>query len=269
LSPRMHQAAFEHLGLPHFYAALELAPKYFKKLMIHRAQILLDGFNVTIPYKQVIIPYLDSVSPEARLIGAVNTVRVRRGRFLGENTDAYGFLRLLREEFRWKSNRKKVLILGAGGAARACMTALLRDGVRQICILNRTPSKARGLALDFKNRFPKVPIDFAPLTGRKVREELLQADLVVHTTSVGLKVSDTSIVAKKDFPKVQGKRFAVDLIYNPPQTEFLRLAKAAGWKTANGLGMLLYQGAKAFELWTGRKAPVDVMRKALLFHNSK
>ncbi|MBI4398576.1 MAG: shikimate dehydrogenase, partial [Candidatus Omnitrophica bacterium] len=243
LSPRMQQAAFEHLGLPHFYAALELTLKSFKQMMHRKKKLLLDGFNLTIPYKQAIIPYLDLVSPEARLIKAVNTVIVKRGRLLGENTDAYGFLKSIKEKFGWNSKGKSILIIGAGGAARACIYDLGKEGASIIFIMNRTLSKAKRLYDEFGKKFSKTQFSFHDLKPKEMLENHPEIILVVNTTSLGFRSDDPKLIHK--FPRANGKRFAVDLIYNPPQTEFLRLAKAAGWKTANGLGMLLYQGAKA------------------------
>ena len=263
LSPAMHQAGFEKLGLRNFYLPLELDPNHFRKLMLRKKDLLLEGFNLTIPHKQRVMPYLDSVSREARMIGAVNTVVRKANRWYGENTDAYGFLKSLIEEAHWKSRGKSILILGAGGAARACVYALCRDGAKKVFILNRTVSKAKQLAGFFKRQFRGVQFEVYPLVPGRIRQLLASVDLVVHTTSLGLKSSDSPLVRKNYFPKAKGNRVAVDLIYNPPVTPFLRSARQAGWKTLNGLGMLLHQGARSFELWTGKKAPVEVMRKAL------
>lgn len=263
LSPAMHQAAFRHWGLPYFYLALEMDSKRFRSLMRLRNRLVLDGFNLTIPHKQTVLPYLDSVSAEARVIGAVNTVIRKGSRWLGENTDAYGFLKSLEEALHWKPKGKSVLILGAGGASRACVYALARGGARNIVILNRTLSKANQLANEFRRRFPKTEFEALPLTRDKISKLLRRADLVVNTTSLGLKRDDCRLVRKKDFPGAKKNQVAVDLIYNPPVTPFLKEAKRAGWKAVNGLGMLLHQGARSFELWTGKRAPIQVMRKAL------
>ena len=260
LSPVMHQAAFNKLKLSSFYLALELAPNDFNRLMSLKKNILLDGFNLTIPHKQIVMPHLDSVSREAKLIGAVNTVIRKGNRFAGENTDAYGFSKSLSEGLNWKSKGKTVLVLGAGGASRACIYAFCRDGVKNIVILNRTISKAKTLAKFFKRQFPKVRFAVDVFTSKNISELLPDVDMVVNATSIGLKRGDSALAA---FPKSVGKQFAVDLIYNPAETPFLRAARRAKWQTLNGLGMLLHQGAKAFELWTGKKAPVEVMRKAL------
>jgi len=261
-SPAMHQAAFDKLGIPCFYLALELDPKNFRQVMTQKKKLLLEGFNLTVPHKQIVKPYLDSLTFEARAIGAVNTV-IRKGKlWIGENTDAYGFLKSL-EEVHWKSKGKTVLIFGAGGASRAVIYALCRSGARRIVLLNRTVSKARALAKYFTKFFPKTRFEVRPFEKQVIGKTLREVDIVVNTTSVGLKRADSPLVLNGDFPRAKGNRLAVDLIYNPSETPFLRSAKRAGWKTVNGLGMLLHQGARSFELWTGKKAPVDIMRKAL------
>lgn len=263
LSPVMQQAAFDKLGLSSFYLALELAPNYFRRLMSMKENLLLDGFNLTIPHKQIVTPYLDSVSREAELIGAVNTVIRKGDRFVGENTDAYGFLKSLAEGARWKSKGKTALILGAGGASRAVVYALCQDGIRKIFILNRTVSKAKELVKSFKRKFPRVQFDARVLNTKTILGILSSTNIFVNTTSVGLKKTDAPLIPSAKFPKAKRNQLAVDLIYNPAQTPFLAAARRSGWKTLNGLGMLLHQGARSFELWTGKKAPVEVMRKAL------
>lgn len=260
LSPVMHQAAFNKLKLSSFYLALELAPNDFKRLMALKKNLLLDGFNLTIPHKQIVIPHLDSVSREAKLIGAVNTVVRKGNRFSGENTDAYGFSKSLSEGLNWNSKGKTVLILGAGGASRACIYAFCRGGVKNIVILNRTIAKARALAKFFKRQFPKVRFAVDSFTSKNISWLLPEVDMVVNATSIGLKRGDSALAV---IPKASGKQFAVDLIYNPAETPFLRAAKRAGWQTLNGLGMLLHQGARAFELWTGKKAPIGTMKQVL------
>ncbi len=267
LSPVMHEAGFERLKLfSHRYLALELNPNSFKKFINSKKSLLLDGFNLTIPHKQTVIAYLDKITPEAKMIGAVNVVFRRGKRWVGDNTDAYGFIKSLRMEVNWRSKGKTALIFGAGGAARACVQALCKDRIRQIIILNRTFSKAHELTIFFRKNFPKIKFQALPLKAGKTRQLLKDADLVVNTTSLGLKKSDAAVLEIKDFlqPRaIKGKGIAVDLIYNPSVTPFLRNARRAGWKAVNGAGMLLYQGAKSFELWTGKKAPVKEMKKAL------
>ncbi len=264
LSPPMHQAGFDSLKLSRFYVPIELKETYFKKVMSKKKQLLLYGFNLTVPYKQTVMPYLDRISPEAKAIGAVNTVVKKNSQLWGYNTDAYGFMQSLSEGLKWKSKGKSVLVLGAGGASRACVYGLCEAGVKQITILNRTVSKARTLCRDFGMRFKKVEFVSGALKNNTSLKELISNnDLIVNTTSLGLKASDKTIVQNKFFPKAKKSQCVVDLIYSPSETPFLKIAKTKGWKTLNGLGMLLHQGSKSFEIWTGKKAPVRVMEKAL------
>lgn len=260
LSPRMQEAAFRAAGLKAFYLPFELAHEEFRRVLRGRRTLVLDGFNVTVPYKEETLRLIDRVSPEARAIGAVNTVVKRGSRWVGFNTDGVGFIASLAEA-GFRPRGRNVLILGAGGSARAVAYALAKNGARSIAIANRTLFRAQRLIAQYRRIFPQmIPSPFPlPLRGRglKVRGEI---DLVVNATAVGLKKNDPSLVNPADFPK---RTLFVDLIYNPAETRFLRLARKSGHRTLNGLGMLLYQGAEAFRLWTGKRAPLSVMRKAL------
>ncbi|MBI4178078.1 shikimate dehydrogenase [bacterium] len=254
LSPAMQNAAFKAAGIDAHYVALSVAPNRIRAALRGLKSSGFAGFNVTVPYKETVLPFLDRISPEARSVGAVNTILARRGRWIGHNTDVHGFRMLIRRlKVRLKSAR--VLVYGAGGAARAVVSALIRDA-ECVMIQNRTARKARTLR------------DFFPAPHRRkiilVRQpEAVSGpalDLIVNATSVGLRPADRSIVPAAVLRK---SRAAVDLIYNPPLTHFLRLAAAQGCRSANGFDMLLYQGALAFELWTGRSAPLSAMRRAL------
>ena len=220
------------------------------------------GANVTVPHKQAVVPLLDALSDAAAAIGAVNTVvknSVRDGgRLVGHNTDAAGFLRAL-QEADFEPLNKRVVVLGAGGAARAVVYALLTAGVAELSVYNRTPERAQAL------------VDaFSPLGGVEVLEphsldaRVRGADALINTTSVGMARGghdpDTS-------PLPGGlpyRGFVCDIVYRPQRTRLLRDAEAAGLRTQNGLPMLIYQGAEAFRLWTGQDAPVEVMRRAAL-----
>lgn len=267
LSPVMQEAAFQALGFRAFYLPFEVRREEFRRLMRRRSRLLLDGFNVTVPYKEEVLRYLDGLNPAARAIGAVNTV-VRKGkRWIGFNTDGIGFIRSLEKEARFQPRGKSVLILGAGGSARGVAYALAERGAGQIIIANRTVSRLRKLVGQYRRIFPRVEFAPSPLPlrqrrirlrrkrrrGSKVRREI---DLVVNATSVGLKSDGPSLVSPKDFPR---KTLFVDLIYSPAETRLLRLARESGHRTLNGLGMLVYQGTEAFRLWTGRRVPVEVM----------
>lgn len=254
---------------------------------LHRLE--LDGFNITVPYKEAVLPYLDGIHPVARAIGAVNTV-VRKGRrWVGFNTDQVGFITSLQKEGRFNPRGKKVLILGAGGSARAVAYGLAQRGPRAITIANRTVNRAQKMVSDYRRLFPRVEwkaipsfqssqdlspgyssvgeggkkrtssLSLSPFRGRG-KGEGVQIDLVVNATSVGLRPTDQPLVRPQDFPR---RTLFCDLIYNPAQTRLLRLAQRSGHRTLNGMGMLVYQGAEAFRLWTGRKAPIGVMRRVM------
>ncbi len=262
LSPGMQEAAFSASGIKAFYLVLEQRPEDFRKTASGLKKSLLEGFNVTVPYKQVILPYLDQLTPEARAVGAVNTVFKKAGQWTGTNTDVYGFLTSLRKDGGVNPRNKKALVLGAGGAARAVVTALAGSGAQAVWVANRSEKRARLLAKEFKKIFPKIPVTAIGL--KEVPDALVQADLVVNATSAGLKpgeriLNDSVIPAAKN-----RKKLFYDLIYHRGETEFLNSARKKGHNTLDGLGMLLHQGAKAFEHWTGKKAPVPVMKKALL-----
>lgn len=265
LSPAMHEAAFRKLGIDARYIVLESTPADFKKLMRRASELSLSGFNVTVPYKEMVMEDLDGIRPEARAIGAVNTVFKQGKRWVGTNTDMEGFLRAIMEEGGFRPSGKKAVILGAGGAARAVVYGLSRGGIREVLIADCFPQKARKIAGDMKKLFRRVTYR-AVLAGiPEVKEALQKADIIINATPIGLGPQDPELVPEEWIPRAGAKKiFFMDLIYNPAVTPFLKIARKKGHRTLNGLGMLLYQGARALELWTGRKAPVSVMRRALL-----
>ncbi len=262
----MQEAAFLKAGIQAFYLPFEMESKLFCKTMEKKSSLILDGFNVTVPHKETVMPFLNNVSREARMIGAVNTVFRRGRKWLGTNTDAYGFLSSLKKEAHFSPKGKRVLILGAGGSARAVLCALCSQGVRSITVVNRDLFRAQKLVKHFRSFFPKIELNACVLKSFDFKSALESVDLLVQTTSVGLKPEDRSLISEDEMPRAQKKHrlLVVDLIYKPAQTDLLRMAKSKGHQTMNGLGMLLFQGAKAFECWTNQKAPVSEMRKALL-----
>ena len=265
LSPVMHEAAFQKLGIEAHYIVLDLDPPAFKKLMRRIPKISLSGFNVTVPYKETVMPYLDRVQPEARAIGAVNTVYRRGKKWIGTNTDMEGFLLALMKDGGFCPSRKKAVILGAGGAARAVVYGLAREGAQEIVIADCFPEKAQKIAQDMCQLFPRAVFQAAAAGPPEVKEALQKADVIINATPLGLKPGDPLVVPDPWIPEAgHTKKFLMDLVYNPALTPFLKAGKRKGHKTLNGLGMLLYQGARALEHWTGRKAPVSVMRQALL-----
>lgn len=261
LSPAMQEKAFEKSGIDASYLALELDPSAFKKLARDFPKTLLAGFNVTVPYKQTVMPYLDTLSKDAAIIGAVNTVKRSGKKFKGYNTDWMGFVDALKEA-RFNPAGKKAVVLGAGGAARACVYGLMKKGIRAIALFNRHPARAMTIKRDFNKTFPGTEVKVFALNGADLKQELGDADLLLNSTSVGLKSDDSALLRENTLP---GRKLLVyDLIYNPPETPFLKMARRGKKSTLNGVSMLLFQGARAFEIWTGRKAPVGLMRKVLL-----
>ena len=259
LSPAMHNQALRALGIPGIYFAFERNKSQFLCLLRSRRKLILDGFNLTVPLKECIAPYLDVLDRSAKEAGAVNAVERIRNRWIGYNTDVFGFRKMLLEA-HFHARRKKAVILGAGGAARAVLVSLAKERIGETVLWNRTISRADRLIREFRRKFPRVQWKRIAKPA-ELKSELADADLLVNTTSVGLKASDPPLVPAGAFPK---KRILVlDLVYGRRKTKLLQLAKRLGHSSASGESMLLYQAAKAFEIWTKRKAPLSVMRHAL------
>lgn len=256
-SPQFQTAAFHTLGINAVYLPFEVKPENLKNAISGLKALSIKGINVTVPHKEEVLKYLDELSEEVNFIGAVNTVKNIDGYLVGYNTDAYGFIEGLKEilpEFK----DKKFLILGAGGAARAVIYGLVRSGIKSILIANRTLRRVEEIIKDFKklNRF--IDEILRPIPLNQVEENLKNVDVIVNTTSVGLKEDDPEIF---DYSKIEKRHVVVDIIYK--KTKLLKAAEEKGCVYQDGLPMLLYQGAKAFEIWTEKKAPVNVMREIL------
>jgi len=260
LSPRMHQAAFNQLHLDYCYLPFDISPEKLKNGVEALKQLGFRGFNVTIPFKEKIIPLLDQISKEAAIIGAVNTVLIENGKLKGFNTDGAGFVESLKKKWTFSLKNKSALILGAGGAAKAVAAQLCLNQVGSIGIVNRTRKKADQLKARLKKHFPKVEVKVFARFGDDLDCFLKKAHLLVNSTSVGLHSGDDSPLPSQFFHK---QLKVCDLIYNPSMTSFLKTAQKKGCSFINGRGMLLYQGALAFKIWTGKTAPVEVMSNAL------
>ena len=254
LSPVMHNSAFAALNLSWCYVPLPVRPERLGEAVAGLRALSLVGANVTVPHKEAVMPHLDHVAPEAQAIGAVNTIVVREGKLIGYNTDWQGFLTALSES-GFDPQGKQAVVVGAGGAARAVVYALAQAGA-QVTVLNRTLARAQALVQDFSPLFPSLP-----LTPQILEERTAKAYLLVNTTPVGMwpEVDKSIWPENLAFP---GHLTVFDLVYNPRQTKLLRQARAVGAKAVGGLGMLVHQGAVAFELWTGEKAPVETMYEA-------
>lgn len=262
LSPHMHNAAFQALGMPWRYQPFPVKPEDFSAALQELAAMGLLGLNLTIPYKQTILPHLDSITPEAERIGAVNTVVFNRhaGETIslhGANTDADGFIQALRQSGYSLDGKHKAMVIGSGGAARAVLDALLNEGIRDIAILNRSVERAERLCADF--RHPGLNITVYPLEEGALLHNAELASLLVNTTPVGTWPAVEESVWPDHIP-VPGHLVVFDLVYNPLRTRLLRQAENGGAITVSGLEMLVQQGGLSFQLWTGIPAPLDIMR---------
>jgi shikimate dehydrogenase len=193
-------------------------------------------------------------------MGAVNTIENRNGQLIGHNTDGMGFMRAFQDGFSHVVKGSRVLLLGAGGAARAVATQMATDGISEIVIANRTYGRARRLVKTLMENFPNISALAIRMPGESLKKISLRADILIDATSSGLIFDNTLNISSVTF---RPSMLVCDLTYNPPTTPFLKIAKEAGCKTMNGVGMLLHQGALAFQIWTGQEAPLSVMRKAL------
>lgn len=252
LSPTMHTQAFQEIGINAVYLPFELTDKQLPKVIQAFELLGVKGFNVTVPFKSKIIPFLDQLSPEAQTLQSVNTVKNINGKWHGFSTDGTGLIRSLHENHIHLKG-KEVLLLGAGGSAAAIAYALMETGVSSLHILNRTQSKADKIIRMLQPCFPdgkfssdRIPIDF-------------KFEILINSTSVGMKKDmspvDSDIVSKCNY--------VADIIYSPLKTRLMKIADSLNIKNSNGLGMLLYQGVAAFEIWSGKKAPVNKMKETL------
>jgi shikimate dehydrogenase len=288
-SPAMHNAAFAALGLNWRYLAFEVRPDDLRAAIAGAKAMQFSGLNLTVPHKLLAMQIVDELDESAKTWGAVNTVRFegRDGngawvplhqfgvppsggqtqlakppeggtpneiRAVGFNTDSDGVARSLREDLALELAGAKVLLVGTGGAGQVAALRLALENVSELFLVDFVSAKAEAVAQEIRKRHPrvKVAVGFPPGP----------VDLLLNATPLGLKPGDPLPVDEKQFPLCQA-RAVFDMIYNPAETPLLKAAKAAGCRTANGLGMLLHQGAKAFEIWTGQPAPLAVMRRAL------
>ena len=256
-SPGMHNAAFKKLGMDACYVPFAVRPEKLGDALRAVIPLGLCGVNITVPHKEQVSGYLDDLSEEARLINAVNTIEVRNGKLIGYNTDGKGFLRSLDEDARFKPKGKTFLFIGSGGAARAVGFSLAVSGAKKIMFHDIDAGKSKALASDIRQ---KIGADVECVSTDVLATSAAQADCLINATPLGLKRTDPLPMRKEYILK---KHLVCDLVYNPPETALLRAAKARGSKRLSGLGMLLYQGVIAFEIWTGGKAPIQVMKRAL------
>jgi shikimate dehydrogenase len=273
-SPAMHNAAFAKLGLNWRYLAFEVHPDNLRAAIAGAKAMQFSGLNLTVPHKLLAMQIVDELDESSKTWGAVNTVRFEAKNAAGQwrplhefsesisgeirtqgfNTDSDGIARSLREDLGLKLAGLKVLLVGTGGAGQVAALRLAMEGVAELFVTDYVIAKAEAVAEEIRKRYPRVNV-----TVGFPKDEM---DLLLNATPIGLKAGDPSPVDEKQFP-LRHARAVYDMIYKPAETKLLTTAKAAGCKTSNGLGMLLHQGAAAFEIWTGQTAPIDVMRRAL------
>lgn len=256
----MHNAAFDALALPYRYVPFEVPPASLERAVKAIVPLGIRGVNVTIPHKEAVIPFLDRLDEEAERIGAVNTIEVSAGRLIGHNTDGRGFLESLRER-NVDPKGMRVILLGAGGAAKAVAAALTTASISELMIFARTPARGEALAERLRALAPSLKIVFQ---GRDFSADA-PADrgrptLLINSTPLGLKASDPLPLP---LSLLHPGWAVADLIYRPYETPLLQAAKAIGAKVVPGLGMLLHQGALAFEIWTKQSPPLSVMKQAV------
>ncbi len=259
ISPVFQQAAFDKLGINVRYELWETPPEKLKEVV---KSILADdkiGSNVTVPYKEEVIPFLDELDEVASDIGAVNTIVKKNGRLVGYNTDAVGFLRAIKSEGKFDPKGKKVTMIGAGGVARAIGFILVKSGIASLKIFDIDRPRAEKLASELG--FSGVSI-LKSNEGSEYEEAVYGADLLINCTPLGMKHSAGENKSPVPEALISRDSLVYDVVYNPLKTPLLQIAEKVGARTLGGLYMLVYQGVAAFELWTEQKAPLDIMMKA-------
>ena len=262
ISPRFQQAGLDHLAVDCRYLPYDVHPDLVADFVASLRSDSVRGINVTVPHKESVMPFLDEIDEWAAEAGAVNTIVNRDGRLTGYNTDGYGFLRALRESAGLDPAGKRALILGAGGSARGVVQALLRAGVAELVIANRTVQRAEALAELAANR--DVPARAIELNALQSDGISGQVDLIVNCTSLGMHHGPDEDASPLPASQIPPSALVYDLVYNPMLTPLLREARSAGAPTLGGISMLVYQGAASFELWLGSPAPVAVMMDAAM-----
>lgn len=266
-SPAMHNAAFNEIGLNWVYVPFNVLPENLPRAVSGIVSLNLAGVNLTVPHKQAVMSLLDEIDPVAKITGAVNTIVNDGGKLIGYNTDGSGFVRSLAQEAGFTPGGKTALVLGAGGAARAVAIKLALSGVEKLYLTNRSQAKAVTLASHI-NKSTGVETVVLPW-GKELPSAIVAAsDLVVQTTPIGMS-PETDQCPEFPFEALHSGQVVCDLIYNPGQTTFLSLAAQRGVTVLNGIGMLLYQGVLAFELWTNQEAPVQIMKNSLKWQVSR
>lgn len=259
LSPVMQNTALRAGGIDGIYLPFPVAPDDLTAAVTGLRALKVQGWNVTIPHKTAIMPLLDELAPTAQEAGAVNTVVNCNGRLVGHNTDGDGLISSLKRDLGVELSGANVLLVGAGGAARGALAALCRSGVRSVQVVNRTAAAAQALMQRFQAQFPAVIIRSCVFNDL-LPDFLAQSDLVINATSLGMA---GEIIPGLDLAQLPGHATVYDMVYAPPLTPLVQLARSSGLQAANGLGMLAAQGERAFLLWHGHEPVPGCMETAL------
>jgi len=256
ISPTFQQAAFDHLGIDIVYESWTVSPQDLPhKIKELRSHCFL-GANVTIPHKVSVLELLDEVERVAETVGSVNTILNRGGYLLGYNTDTTGLIRSLKDHGGFSPEAKDVLVIGAGGASRAAVFALLNEGVESVVIANRTLEKASALVSEFDQNFNVRAI---PFCYEELSLNAAESELIINCTSMGMMDGPAEWETPLIADQIPLNSLVCDMVYNPTKTPLMKEAEKAGAMTLGGLPMLIYQGAESFNIWTNEQAPIDVM----------
>jgi shikimate dehydrogenase len=261
LSPQMHNAAFKAVGLDYVYVPFKVKGMELKKAIEGMRGLNIRGLNVTLPHKVAVMQLVDHIDPAADSIGAVNTIVNDNGILSGFNTDAAGFLQTLVQR-KFNPKGKTILVIGAGGAAHAIATVLCEQGAK-VTIMNR--KQGLSWAVDFAFRLIKTyntEVKAVELNRENLKNEINNSEMMINASSIGMSPDNDSSPVPAEL--LSSKIIVFDIVYNPNPTRLLREAQAAGAKTIDGIEMLVQQGAVSFEIWTGIKAPLDIMRQSVL-----
>ncbi|MFH1379101.1 MAG: shikimate dehydrogenase [bacterium] len=258
LSPQMHEAAFIKLNLNFRYSAFEVPPQKLSAAIQGIRALNFIGINITVPHKESVMEFIDEFDERAKKIGAVNTILNNKGKLIGYNTDAPGFLHSLRDEGGFIPRGKKAVICGAGGAARSIASSLASAGITRLVITDIDKRAAKILSRHIKKHFDCEVAVYESGEDRALFRAIQESDLLVNATPVGLKPGETIPILLKSLHK---KLFVYDVIY--ADTRLIKAARKKGLQSLNGIGMLVGQGAEAFKIWTNQDAPVEIMRRAV------
>lgn len=259
LSPFIHNTLSKELDINYSYSAFNIEKGFLSNAVDALRVLDFKGFNVTVPYKNSILEYLEEVDNFAKVIGAVNTVKNVEGRLIGYNTDGKGFLMDFEEKSGIKFKNKKVMILGAGGVARSICAIIASSGVGEITVCNRSVQNAEKLVGLIVENFISN-INYCTYDSIEFENKFKSSDIIINTTSVGMKL-DINNSPVKNTNLFSENQIVYDVIYNPYKTKLLKDAEEIGCKVINGLGMLIYQGVLAYEIWTDKKIEKNIVRK--------